>query len=196
MHRLRLLAFLTTFISTASIGGTVPLPSDVSVTLSAAPTDNLLPSEPIGFTMAVTNNGPAALQAFSIVGPQISNQFYYPTTSWNDCDLVTITGDGADGSFWIPEWNPTGAVGENPIAPGETRTCHFMLAVAPGLPVAYSFAVRLGTLWTDPDASNNIATVLIQRTIDVVPLLSLPALLALGLMFAICGRVFQPHQFD
>src|SRR4051812_42766436 len=109
--------------------------------------------------MTVANNGPAALGFFAVTGPQISSEFVYPTNSWNDCGLITITGDGANGPFWIPEWESTGFVGENPMAVGETRTCHFNLTVASGLPSNFPFGIRLGSLWTDPNSANNFATV-------------------------------------
>lgn len=165
MHRFFLLPFVlfaNALFSSMALAQTVPLPSDVSVTLTATPTSNLAPGDSIAFTMTVTNNGPSSLGAFAIVGTQISTQFYYPTSSWNDCNLITVTGDSTNGPFWIPEWFPSG-LGENPMAVGETRVCHFTLTVTPAFPPAYSFTIGLGTLWTDPNPSNNSATVILQR---------------------------------
>jgi len=136
--------------------------------------------------MTVTNNGPAVLGFFAITGPQISSEFVYPTSSWNDCNLITITGDGANGPFWIPEWEPSGFVGENPMAVGETRICHFNLTVASGLPSPYSFGIRLGSLWTDPNATNNFASVTLGRAVAPVPSGS-PQLLVLLIAFIIAA---------
>jgi hypothetical protein len=193
--RLLFVLLASVLFSSMALAGTVPLPSDVSVTLTATPTSNLAPGDSIVFTMTVTNNGPSSLSAFSIVGPQISTQFYYPTTSWNDCNLITITGDSTNGPFWIPEWNPTGPIGEDPMAVGEIRVCHFTLTVAPTFPPGYPFTIRLGTLWTDPNSSNNSATVLLQRAIDPIPALSSTMLLILAGLLAVIASIVSRRVY-
>jgi hypothetical protein len=150
----------------------VPLNTDVAVTLTAIPTTNLVSGESVVFTMTVIDNGPLSLGYFAIIGPQISGQFSVPSGTWNDCGLFTTTGDSDDGPFWTPEWFPSG-LGENPMAVGETRTCHFTLTVASGLPRAYAFTMFLPDYWSDINSSNSSATVSLQRAIDVVPALSI-----------------------
>lgn len=70
--------------------------------------------------------------------------------------------------------------------------CHFTLTVTPTFPLTYPFTVSLRTLWTDPNPSNNIATVILQRAIDSIPALSSTMLLlllgALALTASIASR--------
>jgi len=143
--------------------------------------------------MTVTNNGPGTLGLFTVTGPQISSEFIYPTSAWNDCNLITITGDGANRPFWIPEWEPTGFAGENPMAVGETRTCHFNLTVASGLPASFPFGIRLGSLWTDPNSVNNFATVILGRVVAPIPTLSplFLAMLTSAIALSACVRLLR-----
>ena len=171
--------------ASVALADPVMLPSDVAVTLAVTATSNLAPGDSIAFTMTVTNNGPASLGYVAFVAPQISTQFYFPSGNWNDCNLITVTGEGTNGPFWYLEWFPSGFVGENPIAAGETRICHFMLTITPTAPLAFAFTVGLGTNWTDPNPANNSASVLLQQPIDPIPTLSPAMLLLLAGMLAL-----------
>ena len=180
MRRFRLMIAVWALILVAPVALADPvlLPSDLSMTITAAPTSNLAPGDSIAFTMTVTNNGPSSLGFFVIDGPQISTQFYSPNGTWNDCLIVTVTGDSTNGPFFIIEWDPTGYVGENPMPVGETRTCHFTLTITPATPPVYAYKIFLPDYWTDLNPANNSATVVLQRAIPTIPALS-PAMLLL-----------------
>ena len=158
------------------------LPSDVQVALSADNTRNLKTGDVIEFTMTVRNNGPQTIGYFSIVGPEVFTEFHQPGLNWNDCAMLTDTGDSDFGPFWQLVWYPSGLTLENPVAPGDERVCHFELTVAPGLPAQYPFTVRLGTYFTDTDSANNTATVQLRRTVTQVPSLSRLSLILLSLL--------------
>ena len=80
------------------------LPSDVAVSLSADKTTNLKTEDRITFTMTATNNGPQTLTYFSINGPEIFTEFNQPGVNWNDCAMLTDTGDTDFGPFWVLVW--------------------------------------------------------------------------------------------
>jgi len=164
------------------------LPSDVQVSLGANETRDIRTGDAITFTMTVRNNGPSTLGYFAITGPEVFTQFYNPATTWNDCELLTSTGDSDYGPFWLLEWFPSGLSLEKPVAPNEIRTCHFTLVVAPGLPPEYVFKVELGSYFTDLNSTNNVAQVRLQRAFTSVPALSLPALVFLASLILISFR--------
>jgi hypothetical protein len=164
------------------------LPSDVQVSLGASKTRDIRSGDAITFTMTVRNNGPSTLGYFAITGPNVFRQFYYPGTNWNDCELLTDTGDSDFGPFWLLVWLPSGWSIENPVAPGETRTCHFTLTVAPGLPPDYVFKVELNSYFTDLNSTNNAAQVRLQRTVTAIPALSSRALVVLALLIVLSLR--------
>jgi hypothetical protein len=171
-----------------AIAQPVPLYTDVAVTLGATPTRNLSTGDTITFTTTITNNGPVAVGYVAIIGPQIFSEFYNPTSAWNDCGLMTTTGDSEFGPFWVIEWFPDG-LGEAPLAVGETRTCHFTLAVAPAFPGTYSFTMMLPDYWSDIDPGNDQATVILSRAITTVPMLDRWVFMMLGALVAIFGSI-------
>jgi len=170
MEKMYLASFLPLLIKTLVVGFAYTLAagichadssllSDVQVELSADNTRNLKTGDTIAFTMTVTNNGPQTLGYFSITGPEVFTEFYQPGTNWNYCAMLTDTGDSDFGPFWLLVWFPSGLTLDNPVVPGDVRTCHFSLTVAPGLPTQYLFAVGLATYFTDTNSENNTATV-------------------------------------
>lgn len=169
-------------ISAGSCLADSALPSDVAVTLSANKTTGLKTGDPVTFTMTVENRGPETLSYFSINGPEIFTEFYDPGTNWNDCGLLTDTGDSVFGPFWILVWFPAGLGLENPVSAGEVRSCHFTLMVAPGLPSRYPFAVELGTYFTDINSANNSASIVLQRASTPIPAASV---LTLSVVFLV-----------
>ena len=142
------------------------------MTIVAAPISNLVPGDSVNFTMTVTNAGPAPLGYFAIAGPSISGQLDVPNGVWNDCNMIISTGDATDGPFFILEWFPSGLVGENPMAAGETRTCHFTLLITSEAPNTYAYTIDLPDYWSDLNSSNNSATVVLKRALDPIPALS------------------------
>ena len=169
------------------------LPSDIAVTLSADKTTNLKAGDRITFTMTATNDGPQPLTYFSINGPHIFTEFNRPGLNWNDCPMLTDTGDTDFGPFWVLVWFPSGLCSENPVAPSEVRTCHFTLIVGDGLPANYTFTVGLGTYFSDTDSTNNTASVSLQRAIAQIPALSTFSLILLSfLLLGLAGQARLP----
>jgi hypothetical protein len=191
-----LLLVTTELIAYSDVYAAIPptlLPGDVAVTLTADPTVNLIPGQPIAFTMTVTNRGPAPVPEFYIRGPDIYDQFYEPiSVDWSDCHLgiTVIDLNIPPYSYWVFVWHVSGPVlGGPPLEVNETRTCHFTLALTPHAPPVTALTVGLSsTAYVDPDPSNDRATVLLGLTSAPIPALSstMQWLLA-GLLAVVAG---------
>jgi len=176
-------AYLFTTVAAAQ---PVPLDTDVAVTLSAAPTSNLVTGDLVTFTAAITNNGPASLGYVALLGPNIYGEFTFPHGAWTDCEIIISTADTEAGPYWILEWYPND-VGTVSMAVGETKTCHFTLAITSSFPATYAFPMFLPSYWSDIVAVNDRATVRLSRPVQSVPALTPLLLVALGLLVCAVG---------
>lgn len=143
--------------------GSVVLPGDVSVTLSAEPTIRLEPYQTIHFTLTVANRGLESIPYLVVDSGELHEEFtVYDGT--NDCGLITSVADGPTDFWYNRTWYlASEAFGNPPLAAGESRTCHFTesLTSSASALTAYSFGVP--EAWSDPDPSNDVSTVYLHR---------------------------------
>nr|WP_305119336.1 hypothetical protein [Tahibacter harae] len=183
-------------LSARASAGTVQVPSDIAITLTAAPTAALRPGQPVEFTLGVTNNGPAPVRRLLITGPDVYDQIYLPGGAWTDCPMFLTVVDGSAASYWYLFWYPAFPNAPD-IAVGETRTCRFRLELTPAAQAVTPVSVGLPSFYLDPNPSNDRATVLLTRAVTPaatpVPTLARSVLVLLaGLLAGIAAlRLFR-----
>jgi Domain of unknown function DUF11 len=191
----RLSLLFLAIAATPSIAGDIELPGDVAVTLTASPTVNLTPGEPIQFTVTATNLGPAAIQqGFVLQSSQIVDQLDIGAAKVDGCFLyVEVVDLRNGGSYYLVEWQVVGAPGgPTSLGVGETATCHFSMPITSFAPSSQIFSMNLGEIWRDPNPNDDSASVLLQRAPIPAPATSMWALLLLaGLV--VCGGLESMH---
>jgi hypothetical protein len=165
--------FLRILLSVILIAATVEtaqaqfaLPSDVGVTLTASPTTNLQPGQPIDMTLTVTNYGPADVPILFVESSMFADEMYFVSTNWDECLIDEIGADPASGpETFIAEWDLAGFSlwGTLPPFPPGSATCHFQIALTSNAPPIYQFSFGLSALEPDPNPTNDVATVTLQR---------------------------------
>jgi hypothetical protein len=150
----------------ACAGLIVPVPSDISTTLTASPTTNLRPGQLINFTMTVTNHGPVPVTRLVITGSNVYEEFN-PYAASNDCGLITAVVDLQITFYYYFSWylTPPPPASAN-LAVGETRTCHFIQALTSRAPRVTPFSIGLPDFYVDPNPSNDRSTVYLVRALD------------------------------
>jgi hypothetical protein len=142
----------------------IVLPSDVGVTLTASPTTNLQPGQPIDMTLTVTNYGPADVPDLFVQSSVFVDEMYFVSMNPDECFLITDVGDGPNGYEFLVEWWLAGLDVYPPLPSGATATCHFQIALTQRAPPTYQFSFGLSpTYETDPNPANDVATVTLQR---------------------------------
>jgi hypothetical protein len=149
----------------------IVLPSDVGVTLTASPTTNLQPGQPIDMTLTVTNYGPADVPDLVLDSSVFVDEIYFVSTNPDECFLVTFVLDPASGppEYYV-EWWLAGLGGTLPPFPPGSTTCHFQIALTQSAPSTYQFGFGLSPSYeTDPNPANDFATVTLQRAPPPLP---------------------------
>lgn len=151
--------------------------TDISVELTAQPSSGLVPGQPIVFTLTVTNQGPEVVPASDSKFALFSSDFYdqfdvsFPGTA--DClGFGAIISDGKTFHYnlvWIPTFLSQGA-----LAVGESRSCHFTLALSNQAPAAWPFSFGVAEFFKDINPDNNVSTVILRR--GDIAAVELPAL--------------------
>ncbi len=176
-----LLASLIAIIPIARAGNPpIPVPADISVSLTAVPNINLVPGEPIVFTLSATNLGPEPVDRLLLISSDFYDQFG-PSSAPNDCPgLGIVAYDGATFhyNFW---WYPTDA---GILAIGETRVCNLTLTLTSQAPQTTPFSFGLAFFYQDINPDNNSATVYLRRAIAPIPALSMATALLLMALLA------------
>jgi hypothetical protein len=167
---MRFLRVLLGAILIAATAGTaranIVIPSDVGVTLTASPTTNLQPGQPIDMTLTVTNYGPADVPILFVGSSMYVDEMYFVSVNEDECSHMYATyadlANGTEGIFIT--WYLAGLGGTLPPFPPGTATCHFQIALTQSAPPIYQFSFGLSpSLETDPNPANNVATVTLQR---------------------------------
>jgi hypothetical protein len=182
LHAALLLASLLA-VPTALSAGTIELPTDVSVSLSAEPTVDLHTGDIVSFTVSVTNNGPEPAHPLALGSSPIYDELdVFGGTA--DCDYRLVLGvvDGTDFFYYFLTWFPV-LLEDDPLPVGATVYCYFTLPYtrwAPNeFPVTFSISDRV---FTDLDPSNNSATVTLHRARPGAAPTPVPTLSPLALM--------------
>lgn len=189
----RWLAFAGALFVGASVTATNLDPllrNDIAVTFTATPSDQLSPGEPIDFVLTASNLGDVPVTFVVLRSSFFLHEIQ--AISQQDCILVTTVADGDDFFVYYFSWYVAGAVGGPPLEAGESRTCHFQMALTSEAPAVFPFTFGyVSDSPPDSNPDNDQATVILRRG-DIapvaIPMLS-PAfllILAIGLAIAAC----------
>jgi len=190
MQVVRPLCLLLTIASSPmALAGIVPIPSDIGVTLAALPATDLQAGQPIDMTLSVTNFGPEAEPLVVVNSTVFVDEFNVVSSNLSECTLNLVVSDLQNGDFeYNIQWTVAGPGGvAPPMAAGETRTCHFQIALTRHAPPTYTFGFDLFYV-VDPNPSNDSSSVLLQRELlpaqTPVPTLSIAMLCLLASLSA------------
>jgi len=199
------ICLLLFFVAAPTWAGTVMLPSDISVSLTADIATNLSPGDRPTFTLAVTNNGPQSLggsgspYGVAIRSSPIYDELdvYSASAVGCDNDLVLSVVD-LENSYYF-RYTFYAAHTDRALAVGETRTCQLSIDYTPWAPPIFAVTFAMSGYETDPDTSNNSATVeLIRAPVATasVPATSRPwsLVLMLGLILLARAGVRSAHM--
>ncbi len=169
------------FVNALAWAGTVVIPADVSVQLSAYPNSGLATGQPITFTFSATNHGPEPVATLVVATSHFTNEFNLALGA-SDCqDLGLVVVDGKTYYYyydWVPSYG-------GPIGVGETRSCHLTLPVSSLAPNIWTFGLLIPSSFQDLNPTNNNSMVTLRRGLDsarAIPTLSRDVLLLLALL--------------
>jgi hypothetical protein len=153
------------------------LPSDVGVTLAASSAAGIVPGQPIDMTFSVTNHGtdvlPLVLTSSSFYVEELDLLAFEPS----ECLLYVLVFDLANGGYeYAMNWDVASADFGPPLQPGETRVCHFQIALTANAPAAYEFDFGLPTSFHDPNPANDRASVVLRRAPPAAQAAAVPSL--------------------
>jgi hypothetical protein len=186
--------------STSLSAGTIPIPADVSVSLTAEPTSNLHAGQRIAFTLSVTNHGPEPAAPVALLSSPILDELDLSTATV-DCGnaLGVIVVDLNDGFHYLYSWEPTN--GLTPLEVDETRNCYINLDYTEWAPDVFTLTFELSSFIVDLDSSNNSATVTLRRASAGSPPVPAPSisiggmlLLAAALAGPALSRIRRPRR--
>lgn len=186
---------LASLVTSANAANTDPkgfvLTEDVGVEFAVTSSSPFLPGEPIDFVLTVTNHGDESIEFLALLSSTFVHELF-PGPA--DCFLITQVGDGKDFYIYNLAWFVSGAAGDGPLEPGESRTCHFQMALTSAAPAVFPFTFGLPNYYTDPNPANDRFTLYLRRG-DLLPT-TLPSnsplalvLLGLGLVVAARSRI-------
>lgn len=177
------------------------LPSDVGVTLTALPTNGLVPGQLVDMTLSVTNYGTEELPVVITDSSFFVDEIYLSGFNIEECFVFTLVLDLANGGYeYLLDWDVASAyAGTAPaLQPGETRVCHFQIVVTSSLPAVYPFSFGLPASFHDPNPTNDRATVVLERagapSATPVPTLSPAVISLLAVVLALVGAVAYLRQ--
>lgn len=176
-----------------AVAGPIAIPSDVSISLTANPRNNLTPGQVVAFTITATNNGPEPVTALPLISSDFVDEFDLQAGSSECPGIALLVTDGETFHYnfvWYP--NDEGA-----IALGETRVCRINLPITSRAPNVLPFSFGMPSFVTDLHASNNTATVYLRRAFVAtrsVPALSPIMLLLLATSLAGVAGLAHRHK--
>jgi len=190
MHVLRALLTAMCFALVATAHAAAPpptnVPSDIDVTLTATPTNNLVPGQRIDFTLTVTNLGPATVQNVVVQSSPIYGEFDL-NNGTVDCQHMAVeVADTATDFYYLLNWFLAAPFGDFPA--GETRTCHISFLITAQASAVTPFSFGLPSDYVDINSGNDSATVFLQRAPAApvaIPALSSATLLLLVALLAV-----------
>lgn len=166
--------------------GQTPIPSDISVHLSAQPDRNLRTGQAIEFTLSTTNHGPEPVQQEALISSDVYLDELVFGSVVSCPHFLAAVGNGSGQPFTTYFWYLTQ---DRPLAVGETRTCTFRLKYGPKAGSSYAFSFARSGNYPDINPANDSATVILRRWANAIPLLSPIALILLACaLAALAGR--------
>ncbi|MEO7433638.1 MAG: hypothetical protein ABIV12_16300 [Dokdonella sp.] len=195
----RVMLYACTCWGGPALAGDFILPSDVGFALVAAPTDNLRSGEPIEMVLRVTNNGDVDLPLVIGVSTHYVNEIRFTGIDASECVFFLIVEDLANGGYdYLLDWDVANyLVGAPTLTAGDTRVCHFEIALTDDAPAQFVFGFNLSTYMQDPDPSNDVALVTLNRATasrNAVPSLSSWACGILALIICWITSAFRQRR--
>jgi hypothetical protein len=189
------IALLLSAHTDAADAGDWNLPSDVGVTLQASPSIDLQPGQPVDMTFSATNYGDEEIPVLITGSSRYVDELTIASVDPDECQLIVLEEKLSNGGYdYLMEWFVSGPepTFDPPLAPGETRACHFQIALTRNAPPAFNFSFGLAEGFHDPDPNNDQATVILQRAVATptpVPTLSVTMLWLLAALSAVVGMI-------
>jgi hypothetical protein len=163
----------------------IALPSDIAVTLAVSPSTQLVPGQPFVATISVTNNGPVTVPVFELLSSKYTDEFDLNVGS-NDCGMGQEIVDG-DVSYSMAFWDVYA------LGVGETRICHWTLALSPYAAQSTLFSFGLAYFHTDPKSPNDMGFAYLKQANSAIPALSNISLVLLTtFLIGIAGAAARP----
>ena len=166
------------------------LASDVSVTLTANPSQGLVPGAPFTLTLHVTNEGLLSIDQVIIPSSPLWPDEVDISQSAPDCTGMRVAvADTPVGHFYLMRW----FIGFDPSPPllaGEQRTCHITMNLAANAPPTVTLSFGLSELFSDENPANDVGTVQLRRAVTQatpVPSASSLSMAALALIVVAAG---------
>lgn len=146
--------------------------------MTASPSTNLQPGQPIDLAVTVTNYGPDSLPVLVVSSSYFVDEFRAISNDLDECYLSLLVIDLSDGTAeYEIDWWLAGLGFLPPFSVG-SATCHLQIALTPSAPSSYSLSFGLPPGFeTDSNPSNDVATVTLHRA-PPPPAASVPALSA------------------
>lgn len=147
-----------------------PLPSDVSVHLSATPSTGLVSGAPFTLTLEVVNEGLSVVPQVDVVSSPLHPYEVDLSQGTVDCVVAgLIIDDTPVGYYYTQVWY-IGVDPSPPLQAGEHRICHLTMTLAVDAPPVVHLSYRMSELFSDPDPSNDVGTVTLYRAQAPMPI--------------------------
>lgn len=166
------------------------LVSDVSVTLTANPSQGLAPGAPFTLTLHVTNEGLLPKDRVNIVSsPLWPDEVDISQSAPDRVGMRVAVADTPVGHFYLMIWY-LGFDPSPPLLAGEQRTCHITMNLAANAPPTVTISFGLSEIFSDENPANDIGTVQLRRAVaqaTPVPSASAVAVASLVLLVGVAG---------
>jgi hypothetical protein len=175
----------------AAFAGFVNVPADISVHLSAEPSNGLVTGQLVTFTISATNHGPSVVDNLLLISSDFVDEFDLSagTSDCQDLGLVVVDGGSVYYHYHLRPTSPT------PMQVGETRTCHITLPISAQAPETWTFGFGVAFFYLDINPANNHSEVALRRGLGsthAIPTLSRGSLLLLAvLLLALAANAWR-----
>lgn len=152
----------------------------------------LVPGAPFTLTLEVVNEGVLPVPRVNIHSAPLYPYEVDLSQGTVDCAPMILGIDDTPVGYYYTETWYIGLDPSPPLQAGEHRVCHITMALATDAPPAVQLSFGMSGLFSDPDPSNDVGTVILHRALPMEPV---PAdsrigaiLLALGLATLVAWR--------
>jgi len=171
-------------------GNEVPVPADIRVTLTANPSEHLIPGEPIQAVLTVTNLGPDPVQNLIIQSASFVNE--YDITAFDCQDFLLVVQDQGNGGYsYVVIWFAVGQLFSQTtqLDVGQSLTCNMTFVLTRAASLNYNVSFGLPNDYIDVNPSNDTGTVTLQQDVPTVPAMGKVSLAILLFMMAVTAAV-------
>jgi hypothetical protein len=166
------------------------LASDVSVHLTAVPSQGLSPGVPFTLRLEVANEGAIPVNRVDITSSPLFPEVIDISEATSNC-VVTglVIADTPVGHYYLIGWY-IGLDPSPPLQAGERRICHLTMSLAATAPPTVNLSFGLNEYFSDENPANDVGTVQLRRAVaqaTPVPSASAVAVTALVLLVGVAG---------